>query len=122
MDNGVVDEGDGATDDDGDKGDGATDDDVNEDGDGDGTTDDDGNGDGATDDNDDDDDDGDDSNGAAEDDDDNDDNLPPRVGKRNDGCDETQTEEEETVADSVAINTTIRQITGRGDGKWQRLR
>jgi hypothetical protein len=49
-----------------------------------------------------------------------DDNLPARVGKRNDGCDETKTEEEETVTDSVAINTTTKQITGRGDGKWQR--
>ncbi len=48
----------------------------------------------------------------------NDNNLPPRVGKRNDGCDETKTEEEETVADSVAIHTTIKQITGRGGGRW----
>ena len=75
---------------------------------------------------DDDDDDGDaDSDGAADDKDDVDDdeddvddadndNLPPRVGKRNDGCDEKQTEEEETVADSVVIHTTIKQITGRG--------
>ena len=31
-----------------------------------------------------------------DDDDDDDDNLPPRVGKRNDGCNETKTEEEET--------------------------
>ena len=37
-----------------------------------------------------------------------DDNLPPRVGKRNDDCDKTKTEEEETVADSVAIHTTIK--------------
>jgi hypothetical protein len=43
MDNGVDDEGHGATDDDGDNGDGATDDDVDEDGDGDGATDDNGN-------------------------------------------------------------------------------
>ena len=42
------------------------------------------------------------------------DNLPPRVGKRNHGCDETKKEEDETVADSVAIHTTIKQITGRG--------
>ena len=85
-------------------------------------------GDGATDDDDDDDEDGDDSDGAAADandvDDDNKDvndinvdNLPPRVGKRNDGCDETKTEEEETVTDSVAIHTTIKQITGRGGGR-----
>jgi hypothetical protein len=48
------------------------------------------------------------------------DNLPPRVGKRNDGCDETKTEEEEeeTVTDSVAIHTTIKQIMGRGGGRW----
>ncbi len=46
------------------------------------------------------------------------DNLLPRVGKRNDGCDETKTEEEETVTDSVAIHTTIKQITGRGGGRW----
>ncbi len=76
------------------------------------------NDDGATDDDDDDDnddDDGDNSDGAAADDNDiDDDNLPPRVGKRNDGCDETKTEEEETVADSVAIHTTIKQITARG--------
>jgi hypothetical protein len=51
-----------------------------------------------------------------------DDNLPPRVGKRNDDCDKTKTEEEETVADSVAIHTTIKQITGRGGGRWRRLR
>ena len=41
-------------------------------------------------------------------DDDDDDNLPPRIGKRNDGCNETKTEE------AVAIHTTIKQITGRG--------
>jgi hypothetical protein len=86
-----------------------------------------------TDDDDDDGDNGDDSNGALADDDDVDDdnkdvnngdknNLPPHVGKRNDGCDETKTEEEETVTDSVAIHTTIKQITGRGGGRWQRLR
>jgi hypothetical protein len=49
-------------------------------------------------------------------------NLPPRVGKWNDGCDETKTEEKETVADSVAIHTTIKQITGRGGGRWRGLR
>jgi hypothetical protein len=111
-------EGDSATEDDGDNGDGATDDDVNEDGDGDGATDDKGDGDGGTDNNDDNDvgdDDGDDSDGAAADDDDvDDDNLPSRVGKRNDGCDKTKNKEEETVADSVVICTTILQITGRG--------
>ena len=80
---------------------------------------------GATDDDDNDDNDDDDGfNGAAADDDgidNNDDvddiddnNLPQRVGKRNDGCNETKTKEEETVADSVAIHTTIKQITGRG--------
>ena len=134
LDNGVDDEGDGATDDDGNNGDGSTDDDVDEDGDGDGATDDvgKGNGDGAMDDDDDDDDDGDDSDGAAADANDGDgatddvndadnNNLPPRVGKRNDGCDETMTEEEETVADSVATHTTIKQITGRGDVRWRRL-
>ncbi len=51
-----------------------------------------------------------------------DDNLPPCIGKRNDGCDEMKMEEEETVTDSVAIHTTIKQITGRGDGRWQGLR
>jgi len=73
-----------------------------------GATEDDGNADGATDDYDDNDDDGDDSDSAAVDDNndidvdnndiDNDDidnvnhdNLPPRVGKRNDGCHETKT-------------------------------
>jgi len=55
------------------------------------------------------------------DDDVDDNNLPPRVGKRNDGCDETKPEEEETVTDSVAIHTTIKQITVRGGGRWQRL-
>jgi hypothetical protein len=133
MDNGVDDEGDGATDDDGDNGDGATDDNVGEDGDGDGATDDDGDGDvdgdGATDDDDDDDDDGNDSDGAAADDnnvDDNDkdvdhvnvNNLPPRVGKRNDGCDETKTEEEETVTDSVACGDTHNNQTDHGEGGW----
>ena len=132
MDNGVDDEGDGATDDDGDNGDGATYDNVDEDGDADGATDDNGDGDCATEDDDDDDDDdkddndGDDGNGAVADNDDNiedinKDNLPPRVGKRNDGCDETKTEEEETVTDSVAIHTTIKPISGRGGGRWRRL-
>jgi hypothetical protein len=80
-----------------------------------------------------DDDDGDDIDGTAADDnnvddDDNDvddvnvDNLPPRIGKRNEGCNETKTEEEKTVADSVAIHTTIKQIMGRGGGRWRRLR
>ena len=114
-------------------GDGATDNDVDKDGDGDGATDKDGNGDCAADDDDDDGNDGDDSNGTLADDDNVDDNnedvnngnknnLPPRVGKRNDGCDETKTEEEETVTDSVAIHTTIKQITGRGGGRFRRLR
>ena len=90
-------------------------------------TDDDGNGDGTTDNNDDD------CNSAmataadynVNKDNDDDDinnvdnhNLPPHVGKRNDCCDETMLEEEGTVADSVAIHTTIKQITGRGDGRW----
>ena len=56
---------------------------------------------------------------AAADNDNNDKNLPLRVGKRNDVCNETKTEEEETVADSVAIHTTIKQITGRGGGRWR---
>ncbi len=93
-------------------------------------TDGDGDGDGATDDDDKDDDDSDDTeaddNDVVDDVDDvdhvDDDNLPPRVGKRNDGCDERKTEEEETVADSVAIHTTIKQIMGRGGGRWRRRR
>ena len=40
--------------------------------------------------------------------------TPPHVGKRKNGCDETKSEEEETVADSVVIHTTIKQITRRG--------
>ncbi len=40
--------------------------------------------------------------------------MPPRVGKRKDGCEKTKSEEEETVADSVVIHTTIKQITRRG--------
>ena len=142
MDNGVDDEGDSATEYDGDNGDGLADNDVDEDGVGDGATNDDGNGDddGATDD---DDDDGNDSNGAAVDDNDVDnddkdvddddkdvddddkdvddvnvDNLPPRVGKRNDGCDETKTEEEETVADSVACGDTHNNQPDHGEGGW----
>ena len=93
-----------------------TDNDVN----GDGATDNDGNGDGATDDNDDDDDDGDDSDGAAADDNNDDvddiedDNLPPRVGKRNDGCGETKTKEEETVGDTHNNQTDHRE----GGGRW----
>jgi hypothetical protein len=106
---------------------------------GDGATDNDGDGDGTMDDDDDDDNDGGDCDGAAADDDDVDDNvddvnnvddindvddhnLPPRVGKRNDCCDEMKPEEEGTVADSVAIHTTIKQITGRGSGRWRRIR
>ena len=61
-------------------------------------------------------------NGNNDVDDVNDNNLPPRIGKRNDGCDEMKTEEEEMVADSVVIHTTIKQITGRVVGRWQRLR
>ena len=74
------------------------------------------------------DDDVDDNDDDNNDDDDNDDdnvddhNLPPRVGKRNDYCNETKPEEEGTVADSVAIHTTIKQITGRGGGRWRRIR
>ena len=72
-----------------------------------------------TDDNDDEDGDND-SDGVVDDDNDvdnddnNNNNLPPRVGKRNDGCDKTKMEEEEMVADSMEIHTTIKQITGRG--------
>jgi hypothetical protein len=124
MDNGIDNEGDGAADNDGDNGYGATDDDVDKDGDGDGATDKDGDSDGATDEDDDDDDNGDNnSNCVAADVDDDEDiddsNLPPCVGKRNDSYDETKTEEEEMVADSVAIHTTIKQITGRGGGTSQ---
>jgi hypothetical protein len=102
-----------------------TDDNVN----GDGATDNDGDGDGATDDDDDDDDDGDNTDGVAADDDDvddddddfndiDDDNLPPRIGKRNDGCDKTKTKEEETVGDTHNNQTDYRE----GGGRWQRLR
>jgi hypothetical protein len=130
MDNGVDEEGDSATDDDDNNGVGATDNNVDEDGDSDGAKDDDGDSNSAMDDDDNFDDDGDDdSDGAAADDDDNDnddiindvddDNLLPRIGKRNDGCNETKREEEEMVTDSVVIHTTIKQITGRGGGgRW----
>ena len=47
-----------------------------------------------------------------------DNNLPPRIGKRNDGSNKTKREEEETVTDSVVIHTTIKQIAGRGGGRW----
>jgi hypothetical protein len=104
----------------------------NNDDNGDGATDNDGNGDGATDDDDDDGDDGDDSDGAAADYDDDvdgdvdnddvndidDDNLPPLVGKRNDGCDKTKTKEEETVGDTHNNQTDHRE----GGGRWRRLR
>ena len=122
MDNGVDEEGDGASDDDNNSGVGAIDNDVDADGDSDGATDDDGDSNSAMDDDDDFDDDGDDdSDGAAADDDDDnnddiinnvyDDNLLPRIGN---GCNETKREEEETVTDSVVIHTTIKRITGRG--------
>ena len=116
----------GATDDDDDNGDGATDNNGDEDDDGDCATDDNGDGDGATDDDDGDDDDGDDSDGAVDDDDVDDNNndvdnidgnnLPPRVGKRNDGCDETKTKEEETVTGSVEIGDTQQSNRSQGGG------
>ncbi len=123
MDNGVDDKGDGTMGDDDDISVGATDNEVDEDGDGNGATDDGGDSNGAADDDDDNDDDGDGNSDGAADEDNNvnnvdDDNLPPRVGKRNFGCNETKTEEEETVPDSVVIHTTIKQITGRGGGRW----
>ena len=101
----------GATDDDDDNGECATDNDSD--------------GDDATDDDDDDDDDGDDRDGAAADDDDvdndnddvddiDDNNLLPRVGKRNDGCDETKTKEEETVGNTHNNQTDHRE----GGGRW----
>ena len=90
---------------------------------GDGTTDNDGNG--ATDNNDDNDDDGNDTDGAAADNDNVDDvdnidndNLPPRVGKRNDGCDKTKTKEEETVGNTHNNQTDYRE----GGGRWQQIR
>ena len=116
----------GAIDNDDDNGDGTTDNNGDKDCDGDNATDDDGDGDGATDDDAGDDDDGDDSDGAAADDDDvddndnddiDDDNLPPHVGKRNDGCDETKTKEEETVGDTHNNQTDHRE----GGCRWQRL-
>ena len=54
---------------------------------------------------------------AAADNNKNNENLLLINSKRNDGCDETKTEEVETVTDSVAIHTTIKQITGRGSGR-----
>jgi hypothetical protein len=45
-------------------------------------------------------------------------NLLPRVGKRKYSCNTTNTEEEAMVADLVVIHTTIKQITGRGGGRW----
>ena len=119
----------GATDDDDDNGDGATDNEGNGDDNGDGATNDNSGGVGATDDNDDNDNDGDDSNGAVADnnnvdnddndvDDIDDDNLPPRVGKRNDGCNETKTKEEETVGDTHNNQTDYRE----GGGRWRRIR
>ena len=101
-----------ATDDNGD-GDGATDDDDNDDDNGDNC-----NGTAADDNNvNDDDDDDDDDNGVNDVDDVNNHNLPPRVGKRNDCCNKTKPEEEGTGTDSVAIHTTIKQITRRGGGR-----
>ena len=82
-------------------------------------------GDGATDNNDDNDDDGDDTDGTVADDDDvddvddiDDDNLPPRVGKRNDGCDKTKTKKEETVGNTHNNQTDYRE----GGGRCRRLR
>ena len=68
---------------------------------------------GAKDDDDDDDDDGDDGAAADDDDDVNDDNLPPRIGKRNDGCDKTKTKEAETVGDTHNNQTEHREGGGR---------
>ena len=45
-------------------------------------------------------------------------NLLPRVGKRKYSCNTTNTEEEAMVADLVVIHTTIKQIIGRGGGRW----
>ena len=44
------------------------------------------------------------------------DNLPPRVGKRNDGCDETKTKEEETVTGSVSVAIGDTQQSNRSQG------
>ena len=88
---------------------------------GDNATDNNDNGDGATDVDDDDDNDGNDSDGAAADDDNDDvdniddDNLPPRVGKRNDGCKKKKTREEETVGDTHNNQTDHRE----GFGRWR---
>jgi hypothetical protein len=57
----------------------------------------------------------------VDDDNDDNDNLPPCIGKRNDGCNKTKMEEEETVTYFVEIHTTIKQITGRGVGRWRLL-
>ena len=43
-----------------------------------------------------------------------DDNLLPRIGKRNDGCDETKTEEEVTVTDSVEYTQQSNRSQGGG--------
>ena len=53
---------------------------------------------------------------AAADDDNNvdDDNLLLRVGKRNDGCHKTKTEEGRRLQILWLIHTTIKQIMGRG--------
>jgi len=105
----------GSKDNDKDNGDGTTDNNGNEDGNG--ATDDDGDGDGATDDNN-----GDDSDGTAADDDVvnniDDDNLPPRIDKRNDGFDKMKTKEEERVGDTHNNQTDHRE----GGGRWRRLR
>ena len=66
--------------------------------------------------------DGDDTDGAAADEENvdniDDGNLPPRVGKRNDGCDKTKTKEEETVGNTHNNQTDHREVGGR----WRRLR
>jgi hypothetical protein len=118
MDNDVIDESDGATDNDDNNGDGAIDDDVDEDGDDDGAKDNDSNGDDAMDDDDDDDDNddnGDDNDGAVVDNDDIDKTTTCRRALAKGMMVATRKpEEEEMVTDSVAIHTTIKQITGRG--------
>jgi hypothetical protein len=104
----------GAKDNDDDNSDDATDNNGDEDGDG--AMDDNGNGNGATDDNDNDGNDSDkavaDNNGVNVDNIDND-NLPPRIGKRNDGCDETKKKEEEMVGDTHNNQTDHREGGGR---------
>ena len=105
-----------ATEDDNNNGDGATDNNGDKDGNGNGATDDNRDGNGATDNNDNDDNDGNDSNGAVADDNNNDNNvdniddnnLPPHIGKRNDGCDKTKMKEEETVGDTHTNQTDHR--------------